>query len=132
MITLEMVREFHEVFKLPIYQYPYIEDTQQNELRIRLLREEVAELETALKENNPVEVIDALSDIQYILDGTYLALGFHEIKIKGVRVAHESNMKKLDENGQPIIRADGKILKPDGWVPPDFKKLIGEWIEGSY
>lgn len=124
MKTLELVREFQLAFGRPIHDRPELHNQESNELRVRLLREEVTELEEALKCGTEVDVLDALTDIQYILDGSYLALGFHLYKEAAFREVHKSNMNKLGPDGQPVIRADGKILKPEGWQPPNLQKVI--------
>ncbi len=124
MTTLEHVAEFHRVFERPINDHPYIVDTHTNKLRVKLLREEVDELDEALTSGTEEDVLDALTDIQYILDGSYLSLGFWRIKDKAFKIVHEANMRKLGPNNLPMIREDGKILKPLGWVPPNLKLVI--------
>ena len=74
--SIELVEEFHHVFGQPVEVYPSVDDEVINRLRVRLLREEVKELEDALSDRDPVAVLDALSDLQYVLDGSYLSLGF--------------------------------------------------------
>lgn len=124
--TIDLVHEFHLLFKRPIHWLPNTHNKETNKLRIRLLREEVTELKEALDAQDNVAVLDALTDIQYILDGSYLSLGFGGLKGLAFDLVHESNMRKLDENGQPIIRADGKIIKPKGWQPPNLGILFQE------
>ncbi len=120
--TIELVADFHVLFERPIRNVPNLYDTESNLLRLRLLREEMSELEHALAERNEEEALDALTDIQYILDGTYLTLGFHKLKDEAFRVVHEANMLKFD--GKVNIREDGKILKPKGWKRPNLKPLL--------
>jgi hypothetical protein len=89
-----------------------------------LLEEELRELGEALEERDPVAVLDALTDLQYVLDGAYLALGFHAYKGDALLEVHRSNMSKLGENGRPIYREDGKILKGPNYSPPDLAAVL--------
>lgn len=71
---------------------------------------------------NPVEVIDALGDMNYVNNGTMVALG---IPIDAVmREIHASNMSKLGSDGKPIYREDGKILKGENFTPPNLHTLL--------
>lgn len=124
METLNKVKEFHEIFGHPVHDVPTIDNQKINELRVKLLREELDELSDALNSNDKVEVLDALSDLQYVLDGAYLALGFHNYKEAAFNEVHQSNLSKLDESGKPILREDGKILKGKNFVEPDFNKIL--------
>lgn len=119
-----MVAEFHRVFGQAVSNEPNINDDHLNELRIGLLDEELNELVVALAGRDPVATLDALTDLQYVLDGTYLALGFADVKDEAFRVVHASNMAKLGPDGRPVLRDDGKILKPPGWTPPDLGLVL--------
>lgn len=91
-------------------------------LRIRLLLEEVAEyLEAELSEDLE-GIADALTDIHYIAAGTEVAYGIPGEEI--FNHVHANNMSKLGPAGVPIYRTDGKVLKPDGWVPPQIKQFL--------
>ena len=122
--SMEMVREFHEAFGVECHDIPHIDDGKLNGLRLRLLQEEFDELSVALANRNLVEVLDALTDLQYILDGTYLALGFSRFKDAATAEVHRSNMSKLDLDGKPILRSDGKVMKGPEYMPPDLVPLI--------
>lgn len=122
--AIEMVRDFHLAFGQPIASTPSISNPDTNELRVKLLDEEVGELEVALAERDPVAVLDALADIQYVLDGAFLSLGFAEMKDAAMREVHRSNMSKLPLSGRPIVRGDGKIQKSETYSPPDLGSLI--------
>ncbi len=124
MTTIEKVELFHRAFGRPVNDKPTIHNVEENALRVRLLREEVDELEDALVSGTEEDVLDALTDIQYILDGTYLSVGLHRYKDKAFNVVHDSNMAKLGPDGKPIVRADGKILKPLGWQPPNLSLVL--------
>lgn len=122
--TLEQVMEFHLRFGHPLHIKPYLTNSTLNDLRVDLLREEVEELKAALGQCDPEAVLDALSDIQYVLDGAYHALGFSLVKEPAFAEVHRSNMSKLGADGKPIVRADGKILKGPNWTPPDLKPIL--------
>jgi predicted HAD superfamily Cof-like phosphohydrolase len=91
---------------------------------VRLIQEEVDELKEALAEGDPVGALDALTDLQYVLDGSFLSLGLHRWKDAAVAEVHRSNMSKLDAAGQPIMRADGKILKSENYTRPDLESVM--------
>ncbi len=123
--TLEQVQEFHEIYDLPVLSEPSISDEKTNELRINLLTEELDELKEALKQGDIVETLDALIDLQYVLDGAFLSFGLHHIKEKAFAEVHSSNMSKLGKDGKPIRReSDGKILKGPDYFKPDLAQFI--------
>ncbi len=93
-------------------------------LRYNLMKEENEEYLEAAKNKDIVEIADALGDQLYILCGTILKHGLQD-KIEEVfEEIQRSNMSKLDENGKPIFREDGKILKSDRYFKPDIKTIL--------
>jgi predicted HAD superfamily Cof-like phosphohydrolase len=127
--TLKGVRAFHETYGLPVKDAPDLSDKRTNDLRIELLREELAELKEALDNNDVVEALDALTDLQYVLDGAYLSLGFHLLKDQAFAEVQRSNMSKLGLDGKPIRReSDGKILKGPNYSAPDLKAVYEAWV----
>ena len=71
-----------------------------------------------------VEIADALGDMLYILCGTILKHGLQD-KIADVFVEiQRSNMSKLDKNGKPIYREDGKVMKSELYFKPDIKSIL--------
>jgi len=123
--TLEQVQIFHETYGLPVKDVQDISDAKTNALRINLLEEEVEELKEALEAGDMVEVLDALTDIQYVLDGAYLSFGLHGVKTAAFEEVQRSNMSKLGADGKPIIREeDGKILKGPNYFKPNIAKFI--------
>ena len=120
------VLEFHTFFERPVRAAPGIPaDPDLCALRVRLLREEVTELEAAIEAGDLVEVADACGDIQYVLDGTFLTFGLHRLKAALIEEIHRSNLTKLGADGRPLLRADGKILKGPDFQPP----MLGRFIE---
>ena len=93
-------------------------------LRQRLLQEEVLELHEAWSNKDIVEVSDAITDCLYILFGTAIEFGLQDKLEDFFDEVHGSNMSKLDENGKPIYRNDGKVLKSEKYYKPDLKKIL--------
>ncbi|MGH1403182.1 MAG: hypothetical protein ACRBDL_02970 [Alphaproteobacteria bacterium] len=126
--TLKQVQEFHETYGLPVEADPTISDKKTNELRINLLAEELDELKEALEQGDMVETLDALIDLQYVLDGAFLSFGMQTLKQEAFDEVHRSNMSKLGEDGKPIRReSDGKVLKGPNYFKPD----MAQFIEGN-
>lgn len=125
--SLDMVEEFHRTYGQLISKRPTIWDPQLNELRLALLHEELAELAVALYSRDRVGVLDALTDLQYVLDGAYLSLGFADMKQAALIEVHRSNMSKLGADGQPILRHDGKVLKGPNYSEPDLEGVYRTW-----
>ena len=122
----DAVHEFHTAFGLGIKNEPTANiGTAKNLLRFNLMKEENEEYLEAANASDLVEVADALGDMLYILAGTIIE---HGMQYKIAEVFDEiqrSNMSKLGEDGHPIFREDGKVLKG----PNYFKPNIGEILE---
>jgi predicted HAD superfamily Cof-like phosphohydrolase len=123
MRTLKLVDEFHKALGVPSPSKPEI-DCKRAQLRINLLQEELDELQDGVDDGNLVAVLDALTDLQYVLDGAFLAFGLADVKSKAFDEVHRSNMSKMGPDGRPIIRDDGKILKGPFYSPPSLKQFI--------
>lgn len=122
---LKAVQEFHESFGLGI-QYKPIAKLEEKKLKLRfdLMAEENEEYLEAAKNNDLVEVADALGDMLYILCGTILEHGM-QYKIEEVfNEIQSSNMSKLGEDGHPIYREDGKVLKGPNYFKPNILKIL--------
>lgn len=124
--TLEQVEEFHWAFGHPISIGVNIGDRALNDFRMKLLTEELLELQAALITQDQKEVLDALLDIQYVLDGAFLAFGFSHVKAQAFTAVHESNMSKLGADGKPIYREDGKVLKGPNYKPVDLEPFLAK------
>ena len=90
------------------------------------MQEENDEYLEAALENNLVQIADALGDKLYILCGTIIAHGLQHKIIEVFNEIHRSNMSKLDSNGKPIYREDGKILKGENYFLPDIKSVLAK------
>ena len=122
---INSVKEFHHVFKIGSREVPEGKiDEAEYLLRHRLMQEENEEYLEACKRGDLVEIADALGDKMYILFGTILKHGL-QYKIEEIfDEIQRSNMSKLNDNGQPIIREDGKIMKSNNYFKPDIKKIL--------
>jgi predicted HAD superfamily Cof-like phosphohydrolase len=121
---INSVKEFHEVFLIGSNEAPTTIAENEYQLRHRLMAEETEEYLEACRKGDLVEIADALGDQLYILFGTILKHGL-QYKIEEVfDEIHRSNMSKLDENGKPVVREDGKILKSDRYFRPDIRKVL--------
>lgn len=122
---LEAVELFHRTYGLGVNQTPKADlGKTKNELRFNLMKEENEEYFEAVQNNDLIEVADALGDMLYILCGTILEHGLqHKIEEVFDQI-QKSNMSKLGEDGKPIYREDGKVMKGPNYFKPDFSKII--------
>lgn len=122
---LRMLEEFHRVYGAHLEQAPTAHlDDATIALRVSLIQEELNEYREAAEAHDLVAIADALSDLMYVVLGTYVAHGLQEVAEPLFEEVHASNMSKLDDHGRPIYRADGKVLKSDRWRPPDLKRIL--------
>ena len=100
-------------------------NSSQYAMYLRLIDEEVRELAQAVQDNDPVEQLDALIDILVVTIGAIHSAGFNgEGAWKEVM---RTNFAKIDpKTGKVRKREDGKVLKPEGWQPPNLKSFVGE------
>ena len=119
------VHAFHTAFKLNIQDTPTINISgDRKKLRFELMKEENEEYLEAANNNDLVEVADALGDMLYILCGTIIEHGMQD-KIEEVfNEIQRSNMSKLGEDGKPIYREDGKVLKGPNYFKPNIKEIL--------
>ena len=122
---LSKVQDFHDVFGLEYHETPRADiNTRIIELRHRLMAEENDEYLDAAREGNLSQVADALGDKLYILCGTIIAHGLQHKITEVFEEIHRSNMSKLDSEGRPIYREDGKILKSENYFLPDIEGVL--------
>ena len=122
---IDSVKKFHNAFNIEDSSFPTVNiSLEKIQLRFNLMQEENKEYLIAAKDNDIVEVADALGDMLYILCGTILTHGMQH-KIEEVFDAiQESNMSKLGPDEKPIYREDGKVLKGPNYFKPDIKKFF--------
>ena len=119
------VKQFHSTFGLGIKEEPAADlGKPKNVLRYNLMKEENEEYLEAANNNDLVEVADALGDMLYILCGTIIEHGMQHKIEKVFAEIQRSNMSKLGENGKPIYREDGKVLKGPNYFKPDIGGIL--------
>jgi len=124
---LNMLREFHHTFRAHAEDEPTTDlAADVIALRVSLIQEELDEYRKAAEAGNLVEVADALSDLMYVVLGTYVAHGLHLHAEPLFEEVHRSNMSKLDEAGEPIFREDGKVLKSGRFEQPDLETILSQ------
>lgn len=121
--AITSVAEFHLAFSLPVETRPQTRVPQNlGRLRVELLREEFEEFAEAVEKSDVVAVADALADIVYVAYGSALTYGIDLDAV--LREVHRANMSKLGPDGRPVLRDDGKVLKPATYSPPDVGKVL--------
>jgi predicted HAD superfamily Cof-like phosphohydrolase len=121
---LKAVAEFHKAFGQKDGKWPQLLSNAEYDLRHTLMKEENDEYLEACYNKSLVEIADALGDQLYILCGTILKHGMQHIIEDVFNEIQSSNMSKLGEDGKPVLREDGKILKGPGYYRPDISKFI--------
>ncbi|UOB18322.1 nucleoside triphosphate pyrophosphohydrolase family protein [Abyssalbus ytuae] len=123
--NLEAVKEFHLAFGLGVLNEPKANIGENKfKLRFNLMSEENEEYLEAAKNNDVIEVADALGDMLYILCGTILEHGM-QYKIEEVfEEIQRSNMSKLGMDGNPIYREDGKVMKGPNYFKPNIADIL--------
>lgn len=122
---IESVKKFHNTYKLGYSETPIANlGNSKNKLRFSLMNEENEEYLEAANNDDVIEVADALGDMLYILCGTIIEHGMQDIIEDVFDEIQRSNMSKLGEDGEPIYREDGKVLKGPNYFKPNFKKFF--------
>ena len=139
-----LVRRFHHVYGLPVQTDGPSLDRTSLGMRMSLIAEEFgelvgsvygaaarAEVEAAFQRavaaddgvRDVVETADALADLVYVIYGMALETGIDLAAV--LTEVQRSNMSKLGEDGKPIYREDGKVLKGPGYFRPDVVGVLG-------
>jgi predicted HAD superfamily Cof-like phosphohydrolase len=121
--NFELAGDFMEAFGQEVRNEPRWPDFSTRELRLELIREEVEELQTGIENQDLVEIADALTDILYVVYGAGHAFGI-DLDACYAEV-HSSNMSKLGEDGKPMKRPDGKVMKGPNYFEPDLGYILG-------
>jgi len=122
MSNFNKVGTFMKTFGQEVKTKPSFSSDKINKLRIDLIKEELDELQLAMKNNDLLEVADALTDILYVTYGAGHAFGIDLDKC--FDEVQNSNMSKLDENGEPIYNESGKVMKGPNYFKPDLSKFV--------
>lgn len=123
---IEKLQEFNETYKIAYNKEPTLLETKDYLLRTELMKEELTEYFNACMDNDLVEIADALGDQLYILVGTIIAHGMGGIIENVFNEIHLSNMSKLGEDGNPIYRKDGKVLKGPNYFAPNINQFLNK------
>ena len=119
----DAVRRWQVAVGLPVNDAPTLDVPDgTKELRCALIEEEAAELRAALEANDIVEVADALADLLYVVHGAALTFGIPIYEV--FAEVHHSNMTKVATDGRVRRRADGKVLKPPAFRPPELEPIL--------
>ena len=122
---LKHVEDFHNAFGLGVAKKPTIDLSKETiKLRFDLMKEENEEYFEAAKRNDMVEVADALGDMLYILCGTILSHGMQDKIHEIFEEIQTSNMSKLGDDGKPIYRKDGKVMKGPKYFKPNIRAIL--------
>ncbi len=126
---LQALLEFHRTFGAYVSEAPTADlPPEVRELRIRLIEEELAEYADAARRGDLVAVADALTDLLYVVLGAMVAHGLQDVAEALFAEVHRSNMSKAGPDGRPLLREDGKILKPSTFSPPDLARILAPWL----
>lgn len=155
---IDLVREFHVAFGRPVRDVPDVGTPEERVLRVRLMLEEVLEfaraagigVSTAGHDGIEIEglrdldiypiaygatpdlvaMTHELADIRVVVDGTAVQLGLPVEEALAEEI-HPANMRKLGPDGRPIVDSNGKVRKPDGWVPADVGRVLGRFTRSG-
>ena len=122
MSNFKDVENFMKTFGQEVKDRPKFPSDKIVNLRYNLIKEELDELQVAIKEKNLQEIADALTDILYVTYGAGHAFGIDLDKCFGE--VQKSNMSKLDKNGKPIYNEQGKVMKGPGFFEPNLKQFV--------
>ena len=122
MSNFNKVETFMKTFGQEVKTEPSFSTEKINKLRIDLIKEELQELTDAMNNKDLLEVADALTDILYVTYGAGHAFGIDLDKC--FDEVQNSNMSKLDENGEPIYNESGKVMKGPNYFKPDLSKFV--------
>jgi predicted HAD superfamily Cof-like phosphohydrolase len=122
MSNFKDVKIFMEKFGQMVRTQPQFPDDKTMKLRLDLIKEELSELEEAMKTKNLKEVADALTDILYVTYGAGYAYGIDLDQC--FKEVQRANMSKLDKDGKPIYNDQGKVMKGPNYTKPDLSKFV--------
>ena len=122
MSNFEDVKKFMKTFGQKVITKPQFPDEKTINLRLDLIKEEVSELEQAMRVKDLKEVADALTDILYVTYGAGCAYGIDLDKC--FKEVQRANMSKLGDDGKPIYNEQGKVMKGPKYFQPDLSKFI--------
>jgi predicted HAD superfamily Cof-like phosphohydrolase len=120
--VMSCVKEFYEKFDQPSQDRPIFVKLERRKFRMKLLEDAYHDYRYAERGNDLTKVSVALADMLYAIGGTALEYGLPLDKI--FLEVHKSNLTRLDANGDPVIREDGKIMKGEQYRRPDIVRIL--------
>ncbi|WP_421765182.1 hypothetical protein [Ekhidna sp.] len=124
---LNQVAEFHKTFRHPILETPQIPSADRSKLRVSLIAEELKELQEAIKDNDLVEIADALCDIQYVLSGAILEFGMGDKFKELFEEVQRSNMSKACETEEEAKQTVAHY-KAEKETEAYYEERDGKWL----
>ena len=122
MNNFQKVKKFMQTFAQEVKNETEFPSEKIIQLRYELIKEELEELNQAIKDRDMKEVADALTDILYVTYGAGHAYGIDLDKC--FEEVQRSNMSKLGTNGKPIYNDSGKVMKGPNYFKPDLNKFL--------
>jgi predicted HAD superfamily Cof-like phosphohydrolase len=122
MSNFQHVKKFMETFGQEVKESAEFPNEKTIQLRFDLIREELSELQDALKKKDLKEVADALTDILYVTYGAGHAFGINLDEC--FQEVQNSNMSKLGVDGKPIYNEKGKVMKGPNYFKPNLSKFV--------
>ena len=122
MSNFQNVKKFMQTFGQEVKERNEFPNENTIQLRYELIKEELEELNKAIKDKDMKEVADALTDILYVTYGAGHAFGIDLDKC--FNEVQQSNMSKLGYDGKPIYNESGKVLKGPNYFKPDLNKFL--------
>lgn len=122
---LRQLEQFHKTYGQYHATTPHIPPQHVRELREKLITEEANEVAEELYDADSIhDTAKELVDLAYVLFGTVVAYGLQDKFEACFDEVHNSNMSKLGEDGKPIYREDGKVLKGPNYFQADLTKVL--------
>ena len=122
MSNFEDVKIFMETYGQEVKNTPTFPDKKIVQLRYNLIKEELDELYSAIKDKDIIEVADALTDLLYVVYGAGHSWGINLDKC--FAEVQRSNMSKLGKDGKPIYNEHGKVMKGPNYSKPNLKQFF--------
>ncbi|MBO6479682.1 MAG: nucleoside triphosphate pyrophosphohydrolase family protein [Pelagibacteraceae bacterium] len=122
MSNFDDVKNFMNIYEQEVKTKPSFPSEKIVQLRYNLIKEELDELSAAIKDEDIVEVADALTDLLYVVYGAGHSFGINLDKC--FAEVQRSNMSKLDNDGKPIYNENGKVMKGPNYSKPNLKQFL--------
>ncbi len=122
MSNFDDVKNFMNIYEQEVKTKPSFPSEKIVQLRYDLIKEELDELSVAIKDEDIVEVADALTDLLYVVYGAGHSFGIDLDKC--FAEVQRSNLSKLNIDGKPIYNENGKVMKGPNYSKPNLKQFL--------